>query len=176
MENIAQKLHHIAYITWDMAKTAQFWTEVMGLELVGHVSLPKVPSTGEDYPYLHLFFNLADGGELAFFEVRNVPQMHQEVGISSALKHLSFEVASEQDLDEYRQRLEARHIAYSCPEEDSFNRYIYFFDPNEIKVQISLPLRTPKAGDAAAAQRLVEEWLAQHADASFPLGLESAVV
>lgn len=176
MQNIAQKLHHIAYITWDMAKTAQFWTEVMGLELVGHVSLPKVPSTGEDYPYLHLFFNLADGGELAFFEVRNVPPLHQEVGIASAFKHLSFEVASERDLDEYRQRLEAHNIAYSDPEEDNFSRYIFFFDPNEIKVQISLPLRALREDDAVAARRLVEEWQAQYAAVTFPPGLESAVV
>lgn len=160
MNNLARQLHHIAYITWDMAKTAEFWTQVMGLKLVGHVSLPRVPSTGEDFPYMHMFFTLADGGELAFFEVRNVPASPQEVGISGALKHLAFEVTSEAELDEYRARLEAQQVAYTGPEEDKFNRYLSFFDPNGIKVQLTLPLRLPNAADAAEAQRIVAEWLA----------------
>ncbi len=176
MENIAQQMHHIAYVTWDMDKTAHFWSHIMGLELVAHVSKPKVPSTGEDYPYLHMFFKLANGGDLAFFEVRNVPQNPQEVGISSALKHVSFEVSSEADLEEYRRRLEENGIAYTGPEEDSFNRYITFFDPNEIKVQLSLPLRSLNEQDAEAAHKLIEAWTAQKPDSQLPMGIASAIV
>ena len=176
MKNIARQLHHIAYVTWDMAKTAEFWTQVMNLKLVGHVSLPKVPSTGEDYPYMHMFFSLEDGSDLAFFEVRNVTPSNQEVGVSSALKHLSFEVATEAELQEYCQRLKAHNIAYIGPEEDSFNRCIYFFDPNQIKLKLALTLRKPGEKEAVEARQEVERWLNEKTDSQLPSGISSMII
>jgi catechol 2,3-dioxygenase-like lactoylglutathione lyase family enzyme len=156
IENFAMRLHHVAYATWDMPKTVEFWTKVMNLKLKAHVAEEFVPTSGMYQPFLHLFFGMADGSDLAFFELRDLPKTEQEVGISRSFKHIAFEVESAAELEDYCQRLVAHNVPFYGPEEDTFNRYIYFFDPNEIKVQIALPLATqPNLNHA----QILEEWL-----------------
>jgi glyoxylase I family protein len=44
------------------------------MKLVAHVQSDSVPSTGEQHPHLHTFFQMADGGCVAFFEIRFFPR------------------------------------------------------------------------------------------------------
>ena len=63
-------LSHVAYITRDTAATADFYTRILGMELVNAVLDDSIPSTGEPVPYFHSFFRMSDGSTVAFFEAQ----------------------------------------------------------------------------------------------------------
>src|SRR3954469_14074822 len=66
-------LNHAAWATPDAAATAEFYTRIMGMDLVSTVIQAASPSTGLKIPYFHLFFRRADGSTLSFFEAPGVP-------------------------------------------------------------------------------------------------------
>ena len=66
-------LNHAAYVTHDVAATADFYTRILGMELASTIFDDHVPSTGDDFPYFHIFFRMADGSTIAFFEVADLP-------------------------------------------------------------------------------------------------------
>ena len=66
-------MHHTGYVTQDSQATLDFYTKVIGLKYVCAGIDDKVPSTGDPYPYMHLFFMLGDGSTLAFFESIGLP-------------------------------------------------------------------------------------------------------
>ncbi len=53
-----RRLNHVAYVMNDAAETTRFYQGVMGLPLVAFVIDDKIPSTGDEFPYSHLFFEL----------------------------------------------------------------------------------------------------------------------
>src|SRR3546814_20918346 len=61
-------LNHAAWVTHDVEATADFYTRVMGMELVSTVLDDSVPSTGDDFAYFHVFFKMRDGATIALFE------------------------------------------------------------------------------------------------------------
>lgn len=67
-------LNHAAYVTHDVAATADFYTRIMGMELASTVFDESIPSTGDDIPYFHIFFRMQDGSTIAFFEAPGIPQ------------------------------------------------------------------------------------------------------
>ena len=68
-----QRLHHAAWVTPDAARLVDFYTRVLGMELVHSVMDDRVPSTGQAFPYLHIFFRMQDGSTIAFFEAPSIP-------------------------------------------------------------------------------------------------------
>ena len=63
----AQGLHHFAWRCRDAEETRRFYEDLLGLPLSHIIRLDHVPSTGEYCPYVHLFFEMADGSSIAFF-------------------------------------------------------------------------------------------------------------
>ena len=62
-----QMLNHVAWVTSDIVGTVDFYTRIMGMPLASTVFDDKVPSTGDDFPYFHIFFRMGDGSTIAFF-------------------------------------------------------------------------------------------------------------
>lgn len=63
------RLHHLAYTTYDMEKTRQFYEDVIGMRLAQTwIESPGGNAGLAGREYCHCFFTLADGGALAFFE------------------------------------------------------------------------------------------------------------
>src|SRR2546430_9679090 len=73
-----KSLHHVAYRCKDAQQTAEFYTKVLDLEYAMAVSEDKVPSTGEESPYMHIFFRMDDGSYVAFFELPDSPEMGRD--------------------------------------------------------------------------------------------------
>ena len=44
-------LNHAAWVTQDVAATARFYPEVLGMEIASTILDDKVPSTGDAFPY-----------------------------------------------------------------------------------------------------------------------------
>jgi glyoxylase I family protein len=61
-------LHHSAYRCRDAEETRHFYEDIQGLPLVQVVTADHV-STGKSMPFAHVFFELADGSCIAFFDL-----------------------------------------------------------------------------------------------------------
>src|SRR5205823_12787045 len=70
-------LNHAAYVTHDVAATADFYTRILGMELASTIFDDHVPSTGDNFPYFPIFFRRADGSAIALFQVASLPPLAQ---------------------------------------------------------------------------------------------------
>src|SRR5438067_3463000 len=92
-------LNHLAYVTHDVAATADFYTRILGMELASTIFDDHVPSTGEDFPYFHIFFRMADGSTIAFFECIDLPPPPKSTHPAyDTFNHVALQVASRKEL------------------------------------------------------------------------------
>tara|TARA_Y100000588_G_C14123978_1_gene868522 strand:+ start:255 stop:788 length:534 start_codon:yes stop_codon:yes gene_type:complete len=160
-----RKLHHAAYRCNDAKETTEFYTKVLGLKFSHVVRADYVPSTKEFYPYLHIFFEMDDGSCIAFFEVPSQPQMGFDPNTPQWVQHFAMEVEDEATQNQFRQRLEEHGVDYIGPIDHEFVRSIYFFDPNDHRLEITY--RCHEEGDleryAAEAHEQLDEWVQDRA-------------
>ena len=112
-----------------------------------------MPSTGEYCPFVHLFFEFADHSHIAFFDLgdngvsvpdpatpRWVNHFAMEVENEAALETIAMEVENEAALETMRRRLTGHGIETVGPTDHHFIRSIYFFDPNGLRLEITVRL------------------------------------
>lgn len=154
-------LNHVAYLTRDTAKTVQFYTEVLGMRLVGHALDDKVGSTGEAQRFLHTFFEMADGSCIAFFELEGLPDGEDQTVVPPWVRHIAFNVGSMEELEDARQRLVAAGVDVIGPvDHEGIWQSIYFFDHNGIRLELTFQRRPLDDDDARAAADAVAAWTA----------------
>lgn len=151
-----QGLSHLALVCSDMARTVDFYTNVLDLRLIKTVELPA--GMGQ-----HFFFDIGNGDSLAFFWFPDGPPAAPGVAapldrpdrgdLASAvgsMNHVALEVAPER-IDDYRDRLVARGVDCSVVvnHDDSewtvseefhpgvFVRSVYFQDPDGILLELA---------------------------------------
>ena len=149
-----QGVNHLALVCKDMARTVDFYSNVLGMPLIKTIELPN--GMGQ-----HFFFDLGNGDSLAFFWFPNAPDA--QPGVSSAAKgmppgpsahgsmnHVAINVPADK-IDEYYEKLTAKGIKASrvISHDDSpmqasleitpttFVRSIYFFDPDGIALELA---------------------------------------
>jgi catechol-2,3-dioxygenase len=71
------RLHHKAYATNDPEATRHFYEDVVGLPLVA-TWCEQYESSGREVSFCHTFFELMDGGALAFFAFAD-PEMKEQI-------------------------------------------------------------------------------------------------
>lgn len=159
-------LNHVAYVTRDTAATRRFYTEVLGMPLVGSARDDAVGSTGEASSFLHTFFEMADGSCVAFFEIEGLDADHSESSLPRWAPHLAMSADSREQLEAVRDRLLAEGVEVRgiIEHEDTWSS-IYFFDPNGVRLELTHQYRPLDGADAAAADRAVATWVAEHAEA-----------
>lgn len=111
----------------------------------------KVPSTREESPYMHVFFRMADGSHVAFFELPESPPMGRDPNTPAWVQHLALRVTDEAELIEYKRRAEAAGCAVIGPVDHTVFRSIYFHDPSGNRLELTANVAAPEA-----MQRLVE--------------------
>jgi len=142
-------IHHLAMATKDMDATIRFWRDLLGMRLVAGLGRPG---------YRHYFFEVSAHDMIAFFEWPNVeaiPEKDHGVPVRGpfAFDHVSFEVATDEELWELKAKLEAADIWVSEILDHGFIHSIYAFDPNHIPIEFSAPVpdvdirRHPKMKD-----------------------------
>lgn len=151
-----QGVNHLALVCKDMARTVDFYSNVLGMPLIKTIDLPN--GMGQ-----HFFFDIGNGDSLAFFWFPNAPEAAP--GVSSAanlpgegsiasghgsMNHVALNVPAEK-IDEYYQKLIARGIKATkimnhddserqvSPEisPSTFVRSIYFSDPDGICLEFA---------------------------------------
>lgn len=148
-------INHLALVSSDMARTVEFYTNVLGMPLIKTL---EIPGGGQ-----HFFFDCGNGDSVAFFWFPDAPeaapgiaaagQMPGGGNIVSAhgsMNHVAFDVPVDK-FDEYVEKLKAKGIETSpvVNHDDSettvsrevhdgvFVRSIYFRDPDGILLEFA---------------------------------------
>lgn len=155
-----ERIHHVAYRCHDAAETVAWYARVLGMEYVSAFSEDKVPSTGEDDPYMHVFLDAGGGNVLAFFELPQQPAMGRDANTPEWVQHIAFRVADEAALIAAKEHIEAQGIAVLGPTWHGVFRSIYFFDPNGHRIELACDIGTPEqyAQLKEVAPAMLEEW------------------
>lgn len=172
MLKIATSLNHIALPTNNTAETYRFYTKVLGLKLKSAVREERVPSTGDETPFLHTFFALEDGSCIAFFDVAGQKYGGRSDGIPSWIRHFAFNVADYEELLAWKARLEDNGIeVLGIIDHEGIWQSLYFFDPNGVRLEFTWQKRDLEGEDAAHGEELVRQWIeefeqkdAEHSD------------
>jgi catechol 2,3-dioxygenase-like lactoylglutathione lyase family enzyme len=155
-------VNHLALVCSDRERTIDFYSNVLGMPLVGDLEMPGGRGN-------HFFFDIGKGDLLAFFYFPDAPPAapgiaspRKNIGVSSdpkdlitahaSMNHVAFDVPAE-NIDEYRERLTAKGIPNTLINHDRSGqrsetvnestviRSIYFMDPDGIVLEFAGWLR-----------------------------------
>ena len=129
-------LHHAAYRCRDAEETRHFYEDILGLPLV-HVVTADHVSTGKSTPFAHVFFELADGSCIAFFDLGDNVTAEPSPNTPAWVNHIAFKVPSTEALQTMKARLESHGIAVVGITDHEFVHSIYFFDPNGVRLEFT---------------------------------------
>ncbi|QUD89333.1 VOC family protein [Phenylobacterium montanum] len=161
-------VNHLALVCRDMAKTVEFYRDILGMPLTKTIDLPG--GMGQ-----HFFFDIGNGDSLAFFWFPDAPEGQPGVSAPAALpgvgslvsahgsmNHIAFDVSPEK-FDAYCEKLRAKGVALSpvmnhddTPAQVSaelhpgvFVRSVYFFDPDGVCLEFAAWTRALTEKDVA---------------------------
>ena len=158
-----QGLHHFAWRCRDAEQTRAFYEDLLGLPLVHLIKLDHVPSTGEFCPYVHIFFQLGDGSYIAFFDLGDDNAAAPSPNTPAWVNHIAFEVPNREVLEAAKAKLEAAGVQVVGVTDHHFIHSIYFFDPNGIRLELTIRLDPPKYMDEKKklAHEEIKSWTAE---------------
>ena len=130
-------INHLAMATRDLDTTIRFWRDLLGMRLVAGLGRPGMR---------HYFFEISEHDMIAFFEWPDVEKAAEKdhgapVKGPFVFDHVSFEVESGEDLWALKDKLEAADVWVSEVIDHGFIHSIYSFDPNNIPIEFSAPVR-----------------------------------
>jgi catechol 2,3-dioxygenase-like lactoylglutathione lyase family enzyme len=147
-----QRLHHYAWVTKDQEANRQFLEDVLGIPLVATwCEKTYNPEADRELEYCHCFYELKDGGALAFFQFARPEEYEQFRPQHPKLARFSH-IALKVDADTFndaKQRLEAAGIAHRLTDH-GYCQSLYMTTPDELKLEFTLD---PANADAIEAER-----------------------
>jgi catechol 2,3-dioxygenase-like lactoylglutathione lyase family enzyme len=157
---LPKMLNHAAFVTHDSAATVDFYTNVMGMEFVSTIIDDVIPSTGDPFPYFHIFFRLADGSTMAFFESPGLPPAAQPTHPAyDIFNHIAFQVDSREEIERWRDWLVSKGIAVVGPtNHKGLLLSIYFHDPNGLRLELTTPLGDAWNSQVEQARHDLMQW------------------
>lgn len=161
-------LHHWAFRCRDAEETRKFYEDVLGLPLACVVKADTVPSTGEYSPYVHIFFEMGDGSYVAFFDLGDNEITKRDPDTPRWVNHLALEVNTKEELRTAKQRLEDAGVDVLGPTDHGFVHSIYFFDPNDIRLELTCRTAAESEMDQkrGEAHDLLKSWLVERQQAA----------
>ena len=156
----ARGLHHFAWRCREAEETRHFYEDLLGLPLVHIITADNVPSTGEHSPYLHLFFGMADGSCIAFFDLGDGQAAEPSPNTPAWVNHFAMELGSRDELLTMQARLQAAGIDVIGVTDHGFVNSIYFFDPNGLRLEYTVRTVGPEveAAYAQEAHAALQRW------------------
>jgi len=166
-----ERLHHLAFMTFDTSATAKFYSEVLGMPLVNAVIDHEVPSTKAPFPYFHSFFRMATGETLAFFECPGIPKPGPKPHSAyDDFEHLAMAVPTRADVEAWRRWLESQGLKV-IDADHGIIYSIYFHDPvNGIRLEITTTVKSDWNQQEVSAAEALEEWEAAKRQAAIEGG------
>lgn len=137
MTPTVDRLHHFAYRCRDAEETRAFYEDVLGMKLALFLRLPHYEEPGDVPPFTHLFFEMADGSYVAFFDLGDDGVSSYCPDTPEWVNHLALEVGSKEELLAFKDRLEKAGVNVKGPKDHHFVHSIYFYDPNGIRLELT---------------------------------------
>ena len=127
-------INHLAMATGDMDATIAYWRDLLGMRLVAGLGRPG---------YRHYFFEISAHDMIAFFEWPGVkPLREKDHGVPIkgpfAFDHLSLEVATQEDLRQLKDRLEAAEQWCVRNHRSRFHLFDLYVRPQQYSHRIQL--------------------------------------
>lgn len=148
---------HAAFPTYNAKETIQFYRDILGFPVVhATCALGWGPENHPDF--IHFFFDIGQGDRLAFFYYFGVekPEEHDIPQVLKNARHLAIHVETEDDLKEYRRRLDASSHPCEMQTRHETVESIYVTDPNGYLIEFARPLRAITVEDDTDAKLSVE--------------------
>jgi glyoxylase I family protein len=122
-----QRIHHIAIIASDYERSKRFYTQVLGLRVVGEAYREARDSWKLDLA-------LPDGTQIELFSFPSPPQRPSRPE-ACGLRHLAFEVA---DVEATASELQAQGVEVEPLRVDEFTgrRFTFFADPDGLPIEL----------------------------------------
>lgn len=135
-------VHHLAVATGDIKTQIEFFSDVLGMELVALYWMHGVEGAW------HGFLRWHDTSYLAFVETAEIRDIEPIMGVShaghailpcapGAMQHVAFNVDSHQELLDMRDRIRSRGINVVGPIEHGFASSIYFAGLENLSLEVS---------------------------------------
>jgi catechol 2,3-dioxygenase-like lactoylglutathione lyase family enzyme len=139
---MANGVHHLAICTKDIKKQIEFFTQVVGAELVALYWMHGVDNT------FHGFLRLNDSSSIAFVQHPDIAKIQPQRGVSHAgwtaenvapgvMQHLALNVDSYADLMAIRDRVRSYGHWIMGPLDHGFCKSIYLAAPEGIMLEFS---------------------------------------
>jgi catechol-2,3-dioxygenase len=112
---------------------------MLNMDFVLAIAEDKVPSTGQDDPYMHIFLDAGNGNVLAFFELPTQPEMGRDPNTPAWVQHIAFKVKDREELLSFKSHLENNGVDVLGVTDHGVFHSIYFFDPNGHRVELACP-------------------------------------
>ena len=149
-------VNHLALVCKDMARTVEFYRDILGMPLIKTLDLPG--GMGQ-----HFFFDIGNGDSLAFFWFPGAPEAVPGISAPSQLpgagdirtahgsmNHIAFDVPAEK-FDEYVAKLRAKGVKVGAVmnhdnsprqvseqvTDDVWVRSVYFWDPDGVMLEFA---------------------------------------
>jgi glyoxylase I family protein len=153
-------IHHVAYRCRDAKQTVEWYERVLGMTYVTAFAEDKVPSTGEDDPYMHIFLDAGGGNVLAFFELPDQPDMGRDPNTPAWVQHLALKSPDMESLLAAKAHIEAQGVEVLGPTYHGVFKSIYFFDPNGHRLELACDIGTAAQYEELKelAPVMLEEW------------------
>ena len=133
-------LHHFAWRCRNAEETRAFYEDLLGLPLTHVIRQDHVPSTGQYCPYVHIFFKMADGSYIAFFDLGDGVAAQPSPNTPAWVNHIAVRIGSLAELLQAKTRLENAGVQVLGVTDHGFVQSIYFFDPNGLRVELTVPM------------------------------------
>jgi catechol 2,3-dioxygenase-like lactoylglutathione lyase family enzyme len=147
-----RRLHHFAWRCKDAEATRWFYEDLLGLPLAHVIKSDHVPSTGEYAPYVHLFFQMADGSYIAFFDLGDNTAPEPSPNTPAWVNHFAMELDTPTEVAAARERLIDAGVDVIGVTDHGVVQSIYFFDPNGLRLELTARMTGPEQ-DAEAARK-----------------------
>jgi len=149
---------HLALVTEDLPTTMDFYTRVLGMQLVHVRRVPYERDRGQP-PYAnlrHYFFNMGGDSLLAFFEY---PQglARQNRDLPGGMQHLAFHVPADR-FDALVERVRSLGVNVIGPVSLGGRFWsAYLFDPNGIRLEFATSRAPAELGVVESVRQTPEE-------------------
>lgn len=133
-------VHHGAFRCRDVDQTRWFYEDVLGMETAGAIILEEVPGTGDEDPYVHIFFRMGNGEFIAFFDAPESADPDWFQRKNSFDTHWAFELETEEELLAMQERINSKGVSALGPVDHGIVKSIYMYDPNGIQIEFTIRL------------------------------------